>query len=411
MNRVSSPKPEVRINQYVMLAFAAYLVLPVINQGLPAIVRIALFLIGMIAYFTTLALTDREGLIESVTVLLLVLLFFALSYYGSFQAATLPAYLYSNVLFWVPFLFIFNKNLTEDKAFRQRMMRFVSVLFLLTAVTTVFGLLRDPMASRYLATGKTELYDLRSYSLQNIGGYGFVYALVLCIPIAICAHRTGKLKGYQLVLVLALFYACIFKSQYSTAIALSLAGLFAFFLGKGHNVMRTLFIFVSGAIVLYGIWQLLPVIIDWLTSLGKSAGFIAYRLRDTLGVIGSGGIDGLDRVQRANMSVSIFFEHPLAGNLLAIPQQELGGHSSILDTLACMGLLSVPFATFFLISYFCRFISKQVDRLAKPYVLACFVLFLALATVNTVFSSFTIATVLFLLPLGIIPASSIKEQP
>lgn len=73
---------------------------------------------------------------------------------------------------------------------------------------------------------------------------------------------------------------------------------------------------------------------------------MAYRLSDSLSTISTDGIFGLDRVQRAEMSWSIFVENPLSGNLFSTMPSELGAHSALLDLLASMGLLVIPFILF-----------------------------------------------------------------
>lgn len=396
-----SLSPEIKINYFTICALVAYLILPILNRGLPSILRVILICALVVIYLLTLCMIDRHGAIETAIVLVITVGFVVLCYYGSIQTVALPQYVFISYLFWIPFLFIYNHRYIEDQVFRRFLSKLIIVLCSITALTTLIGLVADPMAARNLATGLTEEYGLQSYSLRNIGGYGFVYSLVIAIPLLIGAWKSSCIKKAYLAIFLVLALACIFRSQYSTALGLAVVALSTVLLGKKLTPLKLCALVLCEFAVLAVLINLLPAFINMIAALGPEASFMAYRLSDSLSTISTDGIIGLDRVQRAEMSWSIFTDNPLTGNLFAVPMKELGAHSSLLDLLASMGLLAVPFILFFIIAVVNRLLKKLVPAEIKPYAAASIVLFVILGSVNTVLSSFTIPVILFLLPLGL----------
>lgn len=394
--------PEIKLNYFSVCALVAYLILPILNRGLPSILRVVAICVLVTLYLLTLCMIDRSGAIETLVVMVLTIGFVTLCYFGSAQTVSLPQYIFINYLFWIPLLFIYNRQYVSDRIFRRFLSKLIFILFSITALTTLIGLSTDPMAARNLATGLTEEYGLRSYSIRNIGGYGFIYSLVIMIPLLVGAWRTSCIRKSYVAFALILAVACIFRSQYSTALALTVVALSTIFIGKQFTSLRLCVFLLCEIAALLVLVNLLPIFINILSGLGAEASFLAYRLSDSLNTISTDGFLGLDRVQRAEMSWSIFANNILTGNLFSPMMKELGAHSTLLDLLASMGLLAVPFISFFMIAVTGRLIKRFTATEIKPYAVATFVLFCILGIINTVLSSFTIPVVLFLLPLGLL---------
>lgn len=393
--------PEIKINYFAISALVAYLILPILNRGLPSAVRVVLVCALVVMYLLTLYMIDRPGTIETIAVMAITVAFVVLCYFGSTQTVSLPQYVFTSYLFWIPFLFIYNRQYTRDAVFCSFLAKLVIILCSVTAITTIIGLTADPMAARNLATGLTEENSLQSYSIRNIGGYGFIYSLVLLIPLLIGAWRNDSIKKIYIVLALILALACIFRSQYTTALGLTIVALLTVFLGKRFSPLKLCVLVVCEIVALIALINLLPAFVGLISNLGPEASFMAYRLSDSLSTISTDGIFGLDRVQRAEMSWSIFVENPLSGNLFSTMPSELGAHSALLDLLASMGLLVIPFILFFIIAIIGRLLNRLVSLEIKPYAVASILIFFVLGSINTVLSSFTIPVVLFLVPLGL----------
>ena len=264
------------------------------------------------------------------------------------------------------------------------------------------------MVARNMATGLTERYGLRGYSLRNIGGYGFIYSLVLIIPLVIAAFRVSGIKKHLLTVILIVAMFCVFRSQYSTAFCLSIVALTTFFLRGRFSPLKLCGFILCEVAFLSVLFSLLPIFINWISGLGPETSFMAYRLRDSLSTINGSGFGGLERAQRADMSWSIFLANPLTGNLFSSTIGEVGGHSTLLDLLASMGMLAVPFILFFTLAVCGRMLRRLVPAEVKSYAIVSFLLFYVLGSVDTVLSSFTIPVVIFLLPLGL--SNKRKEQ-
>lgn len=399
--RVHKLSPEVKINYISICVLVAYLVLPVLNRGLPAFVRVAYVCVALFTYYVSLCLIDRSGWIETTVVILLALLFVGLCYFGSRQTVSLPNYVFANFLFWIPFLFMYNRCLVRDDSFRRFLSRFILVLFIVTATTTLFGLIQDPMVSRFLATGQTDGYGLRGYSIRNVGDYNFIYSLVIMLPMLIGAWRLTGIKHGQLLIALLLSLVCLVRAQYSIALIISVIALSMAILVKRFSPMKLCLIVIVEFMLLLALYALLPSIIDLVSNLGPSASFIRYRLSDTFAVINSDSIFGLDRVQRLIMSLNVFLENPITGNLFASNMAELGNHSTVLDLLGEMGIFALVFILIFYIALIRRFAAWTISPRVKPYLYTAIIAFTITGLINTVLSSFTMPVVMLLFPLGL----------
>lgn len=399
--RVHKLSPEVKINYISICVLVAYLVLPVLNRGLPAFVRVAYVCVALFTYYVSLCLIDRSGWIETTVVILLALLFVSLCYFGSRQTVSLPNYVFANFLFWIPFLFMYNRCLVRDDSFRRFLSRFILVLFIVTATTTLFGLIQDPMVSRFLATGQTDGYGLRGYSFRNVGDYNFIYSLVIMLPMLIGAWRLTGIKHGQLLIALLLSLVCLVRAQYSIALIVSFIALSMALLVKRFSPMKLCLIVIVEFMLLLALYAFLPSIIDLVSNLGPSASFIRYRLSDTLAVINSDSIFGLDRVQRLLMSLNVFLENPISGNLFASNMAELGNHSTVLDLLGGMGIFALVFILIFYIALIRHFAAWTISPRVKPYLYTAIIAFTITGLINTVLSSFTMPVVMLLFPLGL----------
>ena len=75
---------------------------------------------------------------------------------------------------------------TEQIAFFAKLMSFALII---TTITTSIGLVKFPYASRILATIESSQNEAAiTYNWYNIGGYEFIYMLVLLYPILIMAN-------------------------------------------------------------------------------------------------------------------------------------------------------------------------------------------------------------------------------
>lgn len=221
------------------------------------------------------------------------------------------------------------------------------IMYVATAVTTYLGCLVYPEAARDLATSISSedpiLYDL--YRRLNIGGFSFIYTLVLIIPLLVGALKNRFENRILCVLIMFVFFFAIIGSQYTTALLLSVFSFFLLFASKKLNKRKSyILLIVSFFVIMIG-KSILPQLLQTISSFIDSR-IVASRLGDLssllsndddIGNIGANS-DVDTRYFLMKKSWNTFLDSPLWGtwNLKAI-----GNHSYFLDNLALYGLLGL----------------------------------------------------------------------
>ncbi len=227
----------------------------------------------------------------------------------------------------------------------RRLLYFQLFLWGITAVTTYYGCLEFPLASRFLATSlrseDPELYGL--YCSLNIGGFHYIYYLVLCIPFVVLSIKENIINRFFCIVLLYVAFIAIRQSEYTTAIIMFFLSFLLFFMPK--NFDRKMFcVFVLFGI--FAVWYGTNYLGDLLLSISeqvKSAN-VSTRLRE-LGYMFNGDIysensisDLKTRQDLLVKSMDTFKAFPVLGSW---NPNLVGGHSLLFDTMGKYGLLGI----------------------------------------------------------------------
>jgi len=336
-----------------MLAYMTWLLLPAAQAGLHAVtgaLAVGVFGVGVVLDGETL---PKRWYVFLSRVLLAVALPFALFYFLERGGGNLPGYLAQQGMFWFPLLWCAYARERGD----GRLYRFIRPLFmLLMAVTTlttigwlIEGILRGGKVYAYarsLGSGAPDRESyLRELMLRNIGGYDFVYASVLLLPVTfylLVKARGWKRLGYALFYVAQL--AMIGLSQYTYAIFFAAAVTAAELLAW---LLRALFRRLSaGASLLCAVpffaalWLLRVPLTQWAAGLAAGFGFqnAAYSLSQLLNLLSGGALDAGSRMDAYTVALQGFAASPLVGSMFG-GAKALGMHSDLLDLLSGLGLI------------------------------------------------------------------------
>ncbi|MBO4432819.1 MAG: hypothetical protein J5852_04730, partial [Clostridia bacterium] len=130
---------------------------------------------------------ERLSAIIRITFPFLVFIACTLSKYT--RADSLAVWGYQNMLFILPVilgLYYMYYRPENIKLFSV----IIIVLFFVTIITTITGLIRFPNAARILATiASSDDTEAIKYWWHNIGGYDFIYSCVLLYPLLILCHK------------------------------------------------------------------------------------------------------------------------------------------------------------------------------------------------------------------------------
>lgn len=336
-----------------MLLYMTWLLLPAVQTTLHAVtgaLAMVVFGVGVLLDGDTLPKHWRSFLPR---VLFLAVLPLALFFFLQRGGGNLPGYFAQQSMFWFPLLWCAYAREREDDLLYRFVKPLLIFLMLITTLTTigwlVQGLLRGDKVYAYarsLGSGEPDRADyLRELMRRNIGGYDFIYASVLALPItfyAAFATRGWKRCGFGLFYLAQL--TMIGLSQYTyailfavaiTAMELLAALLRVIFrrLSTGSSLLWTVPFFAA-------IWLLRVPLISWAGNLAAGLGFenATYSLTQLLTMLTGGAVDSGSRLITYTTPLAGIAASPLIGSLLN-GVKVLGMHSDLLDLLSGIGIL------------------------------------------------------------------------
>ena len=248
------------------------------------------------------------------------------------------AYLYGLLQFFI-WSFVC-EYITNNK--KNRSLKSVYVLLcvtiLVTTITTYYGCLLMPGASRQMATGMNDDRELMAvFANLNIGGFGFVYTLVLLLPFLFYTIRyltDNLLKKIIIIIATGIVSLTIYTTEYSTAILFALLSVSILFLPKQLKLQNITFVIAGVTIVGVILSSILPSFFSAFSSATESYN-ISIRMEE-LGNMMSGSSTSGDvqgRIDLWYLSLYNFIHNPIFGT-----GNGGGGHSYILDTLSKFGI-------------------------------------------------------------------------
>ncbi len=274
----------------------------------------------------------------------------------------------------------------DDYKFAKLLLILIVSCFVFTSITTIIGNQLFPGASRILAhayhENQSDLVQL--YNSHNIGGFEFIYAVTISIPLLIYAIKQKELSFLLRIVsvcILLVFLNLIIISEYTTAILAAFVSLFLFILPHNPKIKHFVYLLISAAV---GVVVFKEILIPALASLGDMIGSetVGKRVSDIADMLNGqqasssdGDVD--NRIDAYNRSLSGFFSSPLFG--IGVDN---GGHSYVLKYLCEFGLLGLGGLVF----YFKKVFSFSVKSSAPSqlYYYLCFLFFvqLVLAILN-----------------------------
>ena len=191
--------------------------------------------------------------------------------------------------------------------------KFLIFAIVITAVTTIIGVIRYPEASRILATiAESDDVEAIEYWWNNIGGYDFVYTCVLLYPIVILAYKVKRINRLTFIMAFILLMALVIFSEYTTALLLVVITSILYLADRRLNANNLLFwgltIFAAGFLF----DNIFSQFLKWLAGI-LSSDTLTERLTAL-----AGGITGLEnsesnRIELYKMSLSGFWSSPIFG--------------------------------------------------------------------------------------------------
>lgn len=353
----------------------------------------------IIALFSSRMVLRRISWLLVTVVLFILLTALSTKYLFDMGNKELILWFYSYLCFFQP-LFIVSFLLFIGK---YRLLATITIIALgaltITSVTTLMGLNVFPDAARILATGDTGVGHV--YLSYNIGGYEFVYSLILALPLYNYLFHYRLLNRWILLFVLLLSVIVILKTQYGMATLLMLFAFILFFVNKVN--MRKVFIILTTLLLCFILFMpMLPGLMlnfaAHVNTQGLKDRFIS--LADYLQYGSTESEEFNSRQSDYQLSIASFLDSPILGNLGRFRDERStgGGHSTFLDIIATSGLLGGLLIFIVFRFYYKNILSPLQGHPAFGYMIWSCILFLLLSIMNI---SFSLGMVTFLVVPGI----------
>ncbi len=258
----------------------------------------------------------------------------------------------------------------------------IFIAIAITITTTIVGLLENPEAARWLATvDSTEDPLLIFYNWKNMGGYEFVYSVVLLYPLVIFAYKRKKINLIGTIIITVGVWTLAILAEYTTALLLVIITTVLFFV-KRNLRQRDIVLLVMFAVAVCVVFSdSVSNILMWLGDILDS-NVLTPRLHAL-----AGGRTGLEQVETKRLdlylrSINTFLSNPLLGTFLKGGQGS-GNHSFIFDTLAKFGLMGAGILFFMYKKIYQWFYKPMQAEQGYGYILWIFVQAIFLSCVNT----------------------------
>ena len=287
---------------------------------------------------------------------------------------------YQILLFLLPPIigYYFTKDNNRIKPVYSKL---IILCIMITMITTIIGCIRNPNAARVLATVDSQDKESFIYDMQNIGGYNFVYYIVLLYPVLILSYKMRRIKLLPVLILASVVFLTIVYSEYTTALLLFMISSFLFFTKRNLSAKGIIIISILAIMCLLFFTDVIADFLRWLSNmLGSET--IGSRL-DAL----AGGRKGLEnsednRIELYLKSIKMFLEYPLTGTTV-FGYSITGGHSFILDYIAQFGMVGGIVLFFMYKKVIFSFMMPYKEKIGFGYIVWVFIQAIILSIVNT----------------------------
>ena len=375
-----------RINKRVLLQnliitlVLCYSIMPIVTRLISTYLTTYFYMVVLIILIVLIAFVQRKASLNQALVLILPFVFWQILEFF-LAGKTLMLGGYQVMLLLLPILLgqYILRYRTHEIGFFSLV---IFAAFIITMVTTIVGLFEFPEASRWLASVDSSKNPLLiTYDWKNMGGYEFVYSVVLLYPLVIFAYKRKRLNFFITIALTAVVWILAILAEYTTALLLVIITTVLFFV-KRNFTRRDVTVLLVLAIALCVIFS--GPVSDALIWLGDTldSNVLTPRIHAL-----AGGKTGLEQVETKRLdlylrSFNTFLSKPLLGTFIQ-GGFGLGNHSFILDTLAKYGLMGAAMLFFMYRKVYQYFYKPMQNEPGYGYILWVFVQSIFLSCVNT----------------------------
>lgn len=216
----------------------------------------------------------------------------------------------------------------------------VILMIAITMITTYIGCLQYPSITRNLATPSSVETGLQEIaSIQNIGGFSFVYTVSLMSPLVIFSlKKSNMFRKIICIVLLLLLFKFILATGYTTAFFVVIASLFLLRMPDDNQrwFFFKLIVFAFFIVILFK-FLLSDILLNFSQVVGNDE--ISIRLNEVAKLLSGEDLgtadDTVSRIELWEKSLTGFFQNIIFGT------KSIGGHSYIFDNMALYGILGL----------------------------------------------------------------------
>ena len=367
---------------FVILYFL-HKMLPIVGYYMPSVMFIGLFGVLMLSSFDRIGRARRINVLGRMLLLMTVSLLTVLEYIATRSIMSLPVYLYGEFQV-ILFGFIALSYEHKDREYKKKyLFWFAIACYLITSLTTIIGNIRYPMASRFLATG--DAMSVALYTSKNIGGFTFIYEIVLLAPLVIYMFKKGMVNKWFAAGFIALLGYTVVRSEYTTALLFFFLSLVLLLIP--NLTTRKIYVLLGIFIILFVIN--VENIADLLRRLAQNSESEIFSTRfNELATLLEGG-DYIDagnagnRAERYRRSFETLVNTNLIGRWGDKSMGSIGGHSFILDTMGQYGIIGVIALVIIYTTIYNLYIKPHKKENFYPYLFYVYLVAIILAFLNS----------------------------
>lgn len=318
----------------LIVLYIFHTTIPIFGYLVPAVVHAAVVFI----LFVLLATYDSSFKKNFILITPITIIYILNMVYSGFS--NFAIYFYSLLQLWLfPLLALFLMRYANTKVLK-RILLLICFSYIATSITTVIGNQVYPGASRLIAavfqSDETYVYDV--YMMMNIGGFNFVYSMVLMTPIVIYMLRRRDIPRLFSLVLLICIIAVVYYTDYTTAFLsflFTIVGLLFLRKAFGGRQVATYMVFILLVVLFFD-----EFVFPYLSSFGGLLGseninarlteLSDFSVSDTSTYEGDLG----SRYEIYKRSLIEFSKSPIWGS----PNAKVGGHSYVFDVLGKFGL-------------------------------------------------------------------------
>lgn len=360
---------------YVMM----YSIMPIVARLTSRYLTTYFYMISIVILVVLILALDRpENLNEYLVFLLPFILYYVASFFVTPETPIIWGF---QMLIDLNYVILGYYFMQETKRISPSYTKMLLIIIILTMITTIFGCIRNPNAARELASAVSSDAKSFSFDMQNIGGYEFVYIMVLLYPLIILAYKTRRIRLFPTIALAALVFATILFTEYTIALLLFAVSSCLFFTKRDLSVRGIVIISISALVFALLFSNVIVDILNWFSRVIDSE-TVSARLSAL-----SGGKEGMaasddNRWELYQLSINSFLEHPILGSFV-FRKASGGGHSCILDSLSQFGLFGGVLLFYMYRNIFMKFFLPYREKDGFGYVVWVFIQALILSLINT----------------------------